>query len=87
MGEVFQQGGVEANHGSVDASQPDEPVEVKEGPEFDAGPVVLVQLLHGGVRQQGGADQEESVHAWEGIDYGCKQGVAKVGVSKEICEW
>ena len=84
MCEVLQQGGVEANHGSVDPCQPDKPVEVEEDPELDAGSVVLVQLLHGGVSQQGGADQEESVHAWEGIDYGCKQGVAKVGITKEI---
>ena len=77
---------MEADHHSVDSCQPDEPVEVEEEPELDAGPVVLVQLLHGGVGQQRGSDQEESVHAWEGIGYGGKQGVAKVGVTQEICE-
>ena len=75
---------MKADNHSVDASQPDKPVEVKERPELDAASVVLVQLLHGGVGEQRGADQEESVHAWEGIDHGCKQGVAEVGVAKEI---
>ena len=85
MCEVLQQGGVEADYDRVHACQTDKPVEVEEDPELDAGSVVLVQLLHGGVSQQCGSDQEESVYAGKGIDYGCKQWVAKVGVAEEIC--
>ena len=77
---------MKAHNHSVDPCQPDKPVEVKQSPELDAASVVLVQLLHGGVGEQRGSDQEESVHAWEGIGYGGKQGVAKVGVTQEICE-
>ena len=77
---------MEADHDSVDSCQADKPVEVEKEPEFYSGSVILVQLLHGGVCEQCGSDQKESVHAWEGIDDGCKQGVAKVGVAQEICE-
>ena len=84
VGEVFQQRGVKPDHDSVHSRQSDVAVEIKQRPEFDVASILLVQFLHGGVGQQSGSNQKESVHTWKGIDHSGKQRVAEVGVLVEI---
>ena len=59
-------------------------MEVEESPEFEAPSVLLVQFLHGGVRQQYSSDQQESVYTGKGVGHYGKQRVAEIRILVEI---